>query len=583
MPEGRRNALALLQVFWQRYPLRSLLVLLSLLVAGLAEGLGIVTLLPLLQLTLEPETAGTAGSMARWFHAAFAALGLPLGIGSLLLLIVISLFLKAGLTLLAMRNVGYSVAHVTTDLRLELIQALLEARWPYFAGQPVGRFANAVSSEASRAASAYMATWTLIAGLLQVLVYLGFALLLSWQLTLAALLVGGLIVVLLGGFVRMARRAGEEQTSLLNALSARLTDALQGIKPLKAMGLERYLRPLLERETEGLNRALQRQVMSKWSLTVSQEPVMGIFLALGLYVALSVMALPMSVLLVTAVLFTRTVSRIGSLQKVRQNIAVQESAFWSLRELIEEARRQREQTPAGPVPELVREVTLEGVGFGYDPQSPLLQGVDLCIPAGSFTGLIGPSGAGKTTIADLIAGLQQPDEGRVCVDGRPLDSCDIHGWRNRIGYVPQELILFHDTVRRNITLGDPALDDDHVWQALEDADARDFVEGLEQGLDTVIGERGIRLSGGQRQRLAIARALVRRPRLLILDEATTALDPATEAEVCRTLRALAPAVTVLAISHQPRLVESADRLYRIEGGRLRDVTPAGPERHVRTR
>ncbi|RME32466.1 MAG: ATP-binding cassette domain-containing protein, partial [Gammaproteobacteria bacterium] len=360
----------------------------------------------------------------------------------------------------------------------------------------------------------------------------------------------------------------------------RLTDALQGIKPLKAMGLESNLRPLLEQETEGLNRALQRQVLSKWYLTVSQEPVMGVFLALGLYVALTAWALPMSVLLVTAVLFTRTVSRIGSLQKARQNIAVLESAFWSLREAIEEARRQREQTPSGPVPELCREVSLEQVSFGYDPQRPLLRDADLVIPAGSFTGLIGPSGAGKTTVADLIAGLQRPDRGRVLIDGRPLEEYDIHGWRSRIGYVPQELILFHDTVRRNITLGDPALDDGRIWQALEEAGAREFVEGLASGLDTVIGERGIRLSGGQRQRLAIARALVRRPRLLILDEATTALDPATEAAVCRTLRALAPAVTVLAISHQPRLVESADRLYRIEDGVLSEVSPAHPQHHA---
>jgi len=234
-----RDYLALLRVFWRRYPLRSLLVLASLVMAGLAEGLGIVTLLPLLQLALEPGAADTGGMgpLPQWFEVAFSALGVPFEIGGLLVLIVVSLFLKAVLTLLAMRNVGYSVAHVTTDLRLDLIEALLQARWPYFAGQAVGRFANAITSEASRAAAAYMGTWTLIAGLLQVLVYLSFALLVSWQLTVAALLVGGLIVVLLGAFVRMARSAGDEQTVLLNALSARLTDAVQGLKPLKAMAL----------------------------------------------------------------------------------------------------------------------------------------------------------------------------------------------------------------------------------------------------------------------------------------------------------------------------------------------------------
>ncbi|MEE9606962.1 MAG: ATP-binding cassette domain-containing protein, partial [Myxococcota bacterium] len=176
------------------------------------------------------------------------------------------------------------------------------------------------------------------------------------------------------------------------------------------------------------------------------------------------------------------------------------------------------------------------------------------------------SGSGKTTIADLISGLVQPDTGGVFVDGVPLDEIDLRLWRSTIGYVPQEMFLFHDTVLMNVTLGDPSQRPEDVELALRRAEAWEFVSKLPQGLDTVVGERGALLSGGQRQRLAIARALAHRPRLLILDEVTTSLDPESERAVCDALAKLHGNVTILAVSHQPALASMADRIYRIQDG-----------------
>jgi ATP-binding cassette subfamily C protein len=169
-------------------------------------------------------------------------------------------------------------------------------------------------------------------------------------------------------------------------------------------------------------------------------------------------------------------------------------------------------------------------------------------------------------------GLLQPQEGQVWIDDLPLSSVDITRWRRMIGYVPQETILLNDSVMRNVTLGSPGLKEEDVENALRAAGAWDFVAALPQGLHTSVGERGGKLSGGQRQRIAIARALVHKPSLLILDEATSGLDREHEASICDTLRQLRGKLTVLAVSHQPALVTAADQAYRVQDGRALLVT-----------
>ena len=564
------GTMGMVRDFLTANPWRMVATMICLLAAGLAEGIGFVTLLPILGIATGQGVSDDSRIGAA-LKAAFDALGAPPPLWFLLVVLVGGVMLKAGLTLLAQRNVGYAAAAFATELRVSLIQSLMGARWAHFITQPAGALAHSIGYEASAAGSTYSAMANTLANAIQVAVFSVLALLASWKVTAVGLVAGAVMILVLQRLVAQARDAGRGQIRVMSALTARLTDGLQLIKPLKAMRLEDRLRPILEAEAHGINETQRRMTVSTAALSAFQEPIFTLFLAAGAYVALTKTTFGLADLLFMAILFQRIVVRTGGLQVQYQKLVSSEPAYWSLRCAIDRAAGAREEIGAGgAAPRLDRGIRFENVTFGYGGED-VLSGVTLDIPARRLTAIVGPSGAGKTTLADLVIGLVRPGGGRITVDDVPLASLDLDAWRGGIGYVPQELVLLHDTILANVTLGDPAVSREAAEAALGNAGVRDFVKSLPDGLATVVGERGGRLSGGQRQRISIARALIRQPKLLILDEPTTALDPETERAICRTLRDLARSVTVLAISHQTAIAEVADTVFRIEGGRARAV------------
>jgi ATP-binding cassette subfamily C protein len=368
----------------------------------------------------------------------------------------------------------------------------------------------------------------------------------------------------------MAHRAGRKQTALLDSLLTRTTDTLGAVKLLKSTGRESAVGPLLAGDTVRLNRQLQRRVLARESLRALQEPVLGSLLALGLFAALRWFAIPLASALVLGLVFTRALTRMASIQGKYQAMVSETSALWAIDARIREAESAREPTGGARRVALEQGISIEDVRLDRDGRT-VFDRLSLEIPAGRITALIGPSGVGKTTLTDLVTGLVPISAGELRVDGVPLGELDLVAWRRQLGYVPQDLPMLHDTVRRNVTLGDPALDDAAVEAALRLAGAWEFVRTLPDGLDASVGERGALLSGGQRQRISIARALVHEPRLLIFDEATAALDAESEAAVWQTVAALRGRTTVIAISHHPALVGVADVVYRLADGRAERV------------
>jgi ATP-binding cassette subfamily C protein len=544
-------------------------MLMALLLAGVAEGVGLSALLPLISVAMgsqpgaEPGASVSHSGVERVVTEYLSALGLTPTLGVLLVVIVVAIVMKSGLVLLAKKQVGYTVAGVATDLRLSLIRALLVARWEYFLRQPIGVLANSMATEAVRTSSAYLHGALMSALVVESLVYTGVALAISWKATLVSLAVGLIMAYMLKRLVGKARRAGVRQTDLLKSLITHLTDTLISIKPLKAMARESRADTLLAKNTNRLNRALQKQVLSKEVLKAVQEPLFVAFLAIGLYVVSVYLRFPLATVMVLVFLLSRIVKRVNKVQEEYQEMVILESAYWSLKDTIREAERAREPTLGSEVPSLDHAIRLDRVSFTYEEEW-VLRDASLSFPSGLLTAIVGPSGVGKTTIADLVTGLIRPQQGEVWVDDLPLRQMDVTSWRKMIGYVPQDTLLLHDSVLINVTLGDPDLSSADAERALRAAGAWEFVAEMPEGIYSTVGERGSMLSGGQRQRIAIARALVHKPKLLILDEPTSALDPESELAICETLQQLTGRYTILAISHRATLMSAADRAYQLQ-------------------
>lgn len=554
-------------LFLTTYRRQTLMVLASMFVASIAESVGIVSLLPLLE-TITNSDPEHASATSQFIYSIFDALHLEVSLAGILALVAGGLILKTALYFFAVVHIGYTSSQFATDLRLKLIRAISRAQWSYFSRQPIGQHAASLSTETNRAAATYIAFCSLLATFSNVAILATSAFLIDWKVGAVALVVGGAMILVLRGFLSMARDAGYRITRFTEALLSRITDGLQTIKPLKAMAEEAQLTAMLEHEVVVLNEAQKTQILAKNGVIAGQDIILLIVIAVGAYLAIGAYGQPVATLLVMAMLFHRSVGAIGRVQKDYQSILNSEAGLIGLLSAISDAEAAEEQRPGSRTPTLAHELRFNDVSFAYD-KTPIVTGACLNIPAGQVTVLIGPSGAGKTTLIDLVCRLIEPSKGQITVDGVPLDEINVRAWRSLLGYVPQETTLFHDTVSNNISLGDPAIDRSKIEQSLRRADAWDFIAGLPNGMDTVVGERGSRFSGGQRQRLAIARALVRKPRLLILDEATVALDPQTEESICDTLRALAGDLTIFAISHQPAILKIADNVYEIENGCIR--------------
>jgi ATP-binding cassette subfamily C protein len=568
-PRPGEGVIRMIGALVRTYPGRSALGLSAVLLAGLLDGLGLSMLLSMLSLAAG-NAHGNPSLPQRIALKVTGLFGLDATPLNLLILATLLISAKAGLTLLANRQVGYTVARITSDLRLALIRALFNANWRHYLQQSLGRLSNSIASEAQRASEAFQHSAEMAALLLNALIYLGVALSISLPAGLAAIGAGALLLVLLQSLIRKSRRAGQRQTELLRSLLGAISGRLSAAKALKAMAREGHVEALLSDQTRQLRRARRHQVIAKEALAALQEPLIAIMVGVGFFVSLVMLRMPMESVLIMLFLLARVVNYLSKSQRSFQQVAVRESAYWSIMRAIAGAQAEREPEARGRAVSLAREIRFEQVSFGYGRGRDIFQAQSVVVPAGGLTVVIGPSGAGKTTFLDLVVGLLQPDSGSILVDGVPLAEINLREWRGQIGYVPQESVMVNESVAYNLTLGE-SIPLAEIREALRSADALGFVDAMPEREQTRLGEGGSSLSGGQRQRLAIARALIHKPRLLILDEPTSNLDADAQEIIIETLCHLKGKLTIIAVAHQERLIRAADRLYRMSEGQIRPV------------
>lgn len=538
---------------------------------SVVEGVGLLLLIPLLQLVGLQTDQGSLGRIATGVASVLTATHLPV---SLPVVLGIYVLVAAGQSALQRWHATLTVAvrqDVVAAVRTRTYRAIAGAEWAFFVRNRASLFTHVLTDEVDRVGDAAYYLLDLLATLAVAVAYMGLALRVSPGMTTIVLLSGAGLVWATRGATRTANQSGEEFSNATARLYTAISEHLGSMKTTKSFGSEARHAALFadaSRDVDVVGRAItSASARMRQRLTIGSAMV----LAGVVYVSHALLGVPAAALFLLLFLFARLMPRVTSIPERLQTIAALLPSLAAVCEL--QARCHAAAEPPASQPRDIRltdSVRLEGVSFAYGPgtDEPAVSGISLAIPAGATTAIVGASGAGKTTVADILMGLLTPAEGRVIVDGEPLGPECLAAWRSQIGYVPQDTFLFHDTVRANLRWARPDATDADLDLALRMAAAADFVQALPAGLETVVGDRGSRLSGGERQRLSLARALLRQPSLLILDEATSSLDSENERRIQTAIADLHQQVTIVIITHRLSTIRGADLIHVMDQGRL---------------
>ncbi len=560
----------ILKIFFTAEKTKPWLVLLCLLSAGLAEALGISSILPVAG-TMLGDKSGTTSSLDYYFNSILSIFGLAANLETLVLLLTTFMILRAALLFIATTYSGIAAARVTIDIRQRLIRAIFRARWSFYNDQSGGGIANSISNNAGRAGDAYRTAATVTTMLVQITAYATAAMFINWRVAVAGFVAGGLIAFASSRLIKVARKTGNKITSRVSTFTSSVIDIIHNMKALKSMHRYDALVDGLGSQLKHIKRSLLRANMASAGLSYGSDAMISVVIAVSAYLAHKLANLTVPELMVFGLLFYQVIFSISRLQKLYMNAVQLESAYLAVIKSITEAESAVEQGEGTLVPDITQGCSFEKVSFAHGKQ-PTVVNLNFTIPANQITVLQGPSGAGKTTIIDLLIGFHKPQKGKIVVGSDNLQDLDLALWRGNIGYVPQELVLFHDTIEANISLSDPTITTVDVELAMKRAGATAFIAALPDGLKTDVGEMGGKLSGGQKQRISLARALVKNPKLIILDEVTSALDPETEAEIVRNILELRGRYTIIAITHRPAWTAIADKLYKVEKGHISEIS-----------
>lgn len=479
-----------------------------------------------------------------------------------------SIALVSGITSIASR---YAVLRIKYDvlsyLLTDTLKRFFQARYLFFSQGDMGVLLNSFQQEVVKVGDTFGHIATLLAKIVQALIFLVVPFYLNSKLALTFVFTTGLLTAPLWFLQQISYKLGKGNTETANKLTGVLHETLSAAKLIIGFGVQQAA---VQRYSDSFSEHASVSV----KFQAFQSGVFAFFLPLGiisasitLYIAYldGIIFTDMAVIMFA---FIRLIPFIGHVIGGKASIQGFIPAYEQLDRLRQNAISMEEPRGELPFSGLKEGICFQNVFFTYPGRKPALKGVDLMVPRGKMVSLVGGSGAGKTTIIDLMLGLHLPDEGQVLLNGESLERYDMKSYRDRVGYVPQEPQLFNTSIRENLLWVAPDATDDDIWRACRLANAEQFIGELDNGLDTVLGDRGIRVSGGQRQRLALARAIIRKPDLLILDEATSALDSESERLIQQSIDILSKEITMVVIAHRLSTIRNADYVYVLNGGKV---------------
>jgi len=570
----------------QKYagPFLSTMALIAVLgaICALFEAVSLGALVPLIQLMEDPTAPG--GTLWGILQAFFDITRIPLTLISLLALLA-GLFL-VGQAILFLKKAMQVQVRLTmvAELKKRLFRDILSSDIAYHNAQTTGNLLNVITQEVENAGYGVFAGMELLTDVFFIGVYALMLVYISVELTVICLLISLVIVVLLSSVLQKSTIYGRDLLRLSTLQSEFLAERFNLLRLIKTSSTEVREAARFGEFTENYRKGHTRYGINGVQIEIIFQSLLFLMAVVALAVSIEMLRVPLAMLFVFLFILVRITAPLRDFNTRRHELAREIPSFRKVDQVLAEAGVfHRVVSGERAFQRFLREIAFSHIDFSYLDGTPVLSDVSFRIPKNRFIALVGPSGGGKSTLADLLARLIDPDRGEITLDGVNLKEYDLKSYRQKLGVVSQEIFLFNDTVLSNICYGSDDVSPERAVEAATLANAHEFIQALPMGYQTVVGERGVSLSGGQRQRIALARALYKQPEILILDEATSSLDSESERTIQNSIMRIRDRYTIVAIAHRLSTIEASDCIYVIDKGRITDrgthtelLTRSGP-------
>ncbi len=534
--------------------------------SSILDGISILVVFPILSL-INQKDLNSESFIHEKTSQFFNYIGLNPSLENLILTILFLMIIKILIQFAINIYINFVQFEIMASLKKKLLSANFGANWLYFTSKSSGKLIKIINQDTIQAARAFTLACNIFSISFQISVYLFSALFISFYLTTFVSFVGFLMFVLLYFIFDKTKQLSKSITKKLNDFSQKFIEICQSMKPLIVMGCVKKLEVKLKNNVNEQKTLLLNVQILKKVLEAFQEFFLVLTVLLLLFYVVKFENIEFEKIAVLVLLFSRGMAHISKLQKVFAVVSIINYPYHLVKQTLKNAVSKSEINTGKKKIINLTKISLENIDFGYSKKK-IINGISMQILKGDFIGFFGKSGIGKTTLVDLITGIISPSSGSIKINNIDFVEIDKQHWRSKIGYVPQDTILFNDTLYNNIVLENKNITKSRVIETLNLVGLSDFVKENNNILDQNLGEGGRKVSGGIKQRISLARAIIRQPILLILDEVTSSLDDETERKIIKTIEKLKKKMTIIAISHKPAIIEKSSTSFKLNKGKL---------------
>ena len=551
---------------FKKYPLLIMLNISCLVTGGLIDALSIISLVPAVDLFINPDLQNVSVS-TQYIIRAMKYAGIPPSLGSVLAIFVLLVLVRSVFYIFSRFFIVKTRYRLQGNVLLGTFDDFFNARWAFFSSNKQGTLLNTFTREVTNVGEAYEVISNYIAYVIQCCIFILVPFYISWKVAMVSLGCAILFMLPFVFFGKIGYRLGQINTKMANKMISVIQESIGSAKIILGFGKQAKSLQSLSRAFESLSRATIKSQTLTNAIPQMYYPFGILVLVITMYVGRT-FANTLSEIVAVLYSFMRILPIVGNIMAQRTYVNHFFPSYEQVTELRRNAAELRQTSGARPFPGLTSTIRLEKVSFAYSDDEAVLKDVDMDIRKGKMIAVVGRSGSGKSTLIDIIMGFNQPLQGTISIDGMPLREFDILSYRNRLGYVPQESTLFNMSIRDNLLWAKEDATESDIFEACDIANASEFIRDLPEGYETMVGDRGVRLSGGQIQRIALARAVLRKPDILILDEATSSLDTQSERLIQHAIENIAKSTTVIIVAHRLSTIINADHIYVLEEGRV---------------